>query len=59
MCIRDRLKGFCYDSIIHFVDCVETGTKPMVSGMDGIENTRTLEAMSRSLLVGQPVEVTR
>jgi predicted dehydrogenase len=57
--VYGKLKGFCYDSIIHFVECVETGTKPMVSGIDGVENTRTLEAMSRSLQIGQPVEVTR
>ncbi len=57
--VYGKLKGFCFDSIIHFVECVETGAQPMVSALDGIENTRTLEAMSRSLELGQPVNVTR
>jgi predicted dehydrogenase len=57
--VYGRLKGFCYDSIIHFLDCIENGTKLICDGTDGIENTRTLEAMSRSLEIGQPVELQR
>lgn len=57
--VYGKLKGFCYDSIIHFMECVEKGETPMVSALDGVENTRTLEAMSRSMELGVPVEVTR
>ena len=57
--VYGKLKGFCYDSILHFLACVETGTQPICTADDGIENTRTLEAMSRSLESGQPVEITR
>ena len=57
--VYGQLKGFCYDSIIHFINCVEKGEKPMVTGIDGVENTRILSAMSRSIELGKPVEVTR
>ncbi|NLF51592.1 MAG: Gfo/Idh/MocA family oxidoreductase [Leptolinea sp.] len=57
--VYGKLKGFCYDSIIHFMECVESGDQPLVSVMDGIENTRTLEAMSKSLVIGEPVQITR
>jgi predicted dehydrogenase len=57
--VYGKLKGFVYDSIIHFVECVDSGEKPIVNGIDGVENTRTLEAMSKSIVLGQPVEVTR
>jgi len=57
--VHGKLKGFCYDSILHFLDCVETGAQPICTAEDGIENTRTLVAMSESLETGQPVEVTR
>ena len=57
--VYGQLKGFVYDSIIHFVNCVEKGEKPMVTGIDGVEDTRILSAMSKSLEVGVPVEITR
>lgn len=57
--VYGKLKGFCYDSILHFLDCVENGTKLICDGIDGIENTRTLEAMSKSLEIGKPVEIVR
>jgi len=57
--VHGKLKGFCYDSILHFLECVETGTQPICTPDDGIENTRTLEAMGQSIESGQPVDVTR
>ena len=57
--VYGKLKGFCYDSILHFLDCIQNGTGLICNANDGIENTRTLEAMSRSLESGQPVEITR
>ncbi|HHW30572.1 MAG TPA: Gfo/Idh/MocA family oxidoreductase [Clostridiaceae bacterium] len=57
--VYGKLKGFCYDSILHFLDCVENGTELICNSIDGIENTRTLEAMSKSLEIGEPVEVVR
>jgi predicted dehydrogenase len=57
--VYGKLKGFCYDSILHFLDCIESGTKLICSGVDGIENTRTLDAMTKSLESGQPVEIVR
>jgi len=57
--VYGKLKGFCYDSIIHFLECIENGTELICDAVDGIENTRTLEAMSKSLELGQPVEITR
>lgn len=57
--VYGKLKGFCYDSIIHFMECIDKGETPMVSALDGVENTRTLEAMSRSLEIGEPVTITR
>jgi predicted dehydrogenase len=57
--VYGKLKGFCYDSILHFLDCIENGTRLICDGIDGIENTRTLEAMTRSLETGRPVDVTR
>ena len=57
--VYGKLKGFCFDSILHFLDCVETGSKPIVTAHDGIENVRTLEAMSKSLELGRPVDIFR
>jgi predicted dehydrogenase len=57
--VYGKLKGFCYDSILHFLDCIQNGTNLICDGIDGIENTRTLEAMSKSLEIGQPVEIVR
>lgn len=57
--VYGQFKGFCFDSIIHFIDCVREGKKPIVDGDDGVENTRTLEAMSKSLEIGGPVKIIR
>jgi predicted dehydrogenase len=57
--VYGKLKGFVFDSILHFLECVESGKEPIVSPMDGVENTRILEAMSKSLDTGNPVEISR
>ncbi len=39
----------------HFVDCLENGTSPLVTGKDGVEAVRIAEAALRSITTGDPV----
>lgn len=39
----------------HFVDCLDAGKAPDVTGKDGIESVRIAEAALRSITTGQPV----
>ncbi len=39
----------------HFVDCLETGQTPDVTGKDGVEAVRIAEAALRSITTGEPV----
>lgn len=39
----------------HFIDCIESGKTPDVTGKDGIESVRIAEAALRSITTGQPV----
>jgi predicted dehydrogenase len=39
----------------HFIDCLETGKTPDVTGKDGIESVRIAEAALRSITTGEPV----
>jgi predicted dehydrogenase len=49
---EEPLKVVCQ----HFVDCIESGTKPVSSGREGLELIRVLEAASASLKAkGAPV----
>ena len=43
--------------ISHFLDCVEGKTKPIVTGEDGVEAMRLIEAARQSIETGQPVNV--
>ncbi len=42
---EEPLRALCQ----HFVDCIESGTKPLSSGQEGLELVRILEAASLSL----------
>jgi predicted dehydrogenase len=57
--VHGKPNGFGVQSIRHFADCVIEGTEPLVSPMDGLENTRALVAIHESADSGQPVEVQR
>lgn len=50
---RDRF----YWEISHFLDCVEGNTTPIVTGEDGVEAMRLIEAARQSIETGQPVTV--
>lgn len=39
----------------HFVDCLDSGKTPDVTGKDGIESVRIAEAALRSITTGEPV----
>ena len=46
------------DEAQHFVECVETGTKPLTDGLEGLNVVRILEAATQSMdNQGRPVEL--
>lgn len=49
--------GFAIASIHHFVDCLINGSKPIVSGFDGLQATRVISAMEMSASLGTPIEL--
>jgi predicted dehydrogenase len=55
--VHGVLKGYATDSIHHFLDCVAAGRPPMVDGFDGLQTTRVIEAIYRSIEAGHPVEL--
>ena len=55
--VHGKPGGFGIESILHFVDCVAKGEKPLVSPEDGIVNTAVLVAIHESAQSGQPVVV--
>lgn len=49
-----------YTEALHFIDCIETGKRPLTDGHAGLRVVSLLEAASGSLLRrGQPVELGR
>lgn len=44
----DGQRGFAVDSILHFLNCVKTGTKPLVSVEDAVAVTRDIELFHQS-----------
>jgi hypothetical protein len=53
---EEPLKAECQ----HFLDCIETGVRPLTSGHQGLELVQILEAASKSLKDrGGPVSLTR
>ncbi|MEN6346594.1 MAG: Gfo/Idh/MocA family oxidoreductase [Armatimonadia bacterium] len=55
--IHGQPRGFGFESIWHFVDCVAGLRKPLVTPEDGVRNTAVLVAIHKSAELGQPVEV--
>lgn len=45
------------DELLHFVDVVRNGTKPLVSGQDGLETLKVIQAITESGRTGKPVSV--
>jgi predicted dehydrogenase len=53
---EEPLKAVCQ----HFIDCIETSTKPLTGGREGLEMVRILEAASASLKAkGAPITFPR
>ncbi len=48
-----------YWEISHFLDCIEASTAPIVTGEDGVEAMRLIEAARQSIETGLPVDVAR
>ena len=53
--IQGRQVGFAVESIYHFVECIRDGKKPLISGEDGLLNTRLTLAAEESAREGRPV----
>ena len=49
--------GFAAESIRHFIDCVLHDRQPRVTGQDGLEVTKVIQAIEESVRSGNPVEV--
>lgn len=50
-------RGFPYDSIYHFLECVTEGKEPINNELDGLMNAAILCAMIESSEKGEPVKV--
>lgn len=46
-----------YKELEHFLSCLESGEKPLVTPQDGIEAVRIAEAAITSITTGEPVEL--
>jgi predicted dehydrogenase len=57
--VHGKPNGFGVQSIRHFADCVIDGCDPVVTPIDGLENTRVLVAIHESAESGQPVDIER
>ena len=55
--IHGKPAGFCIASIEHFIDCIAHGSDPIVTGEDGLEATRVVQAMEQSARSRQPVNL--
>lgn len=55
--IHGEQMGFAADSIRHFVDCVLHDREPRVTGRDGLEITKIIQAIEESVRSGSPVEI--
>ena len=55
--IYGQQAGFAAESIRHFIDCVLHDRQPRVTGLDGLEVTRVIQAIEESVRSGNPVEV--
>ena len=57
--VHGKPNGFGVQSIRHFADCVIEEKEPLLSPMDGLENTRVLVAIHESAESGRPVDIQR
>jgi predicted dehydrogenase len=55
--IDGKPNGFCIAAIEHFIDCVANNKNPKVTGEDGLEATRIVEAMEKSAKIGLPINL--
>ncbi|MBC7288531.1 MAG: Gfo/Idh/MocA family oxidoreductase [Armatimonadetes bacterium] len=55
--VHGEPRGFVFDAIAHFVNCVLLDEEPMITGHDGLAVTRALVAMVESARTGQVVEL--
>jgi UDP-N-acetylglucosamine 3-dehydrogenase len=55
--LHGRATGAYRDMLDHFIDCVSTGRRPVVTGEDGLAAVRVADAITRSLKVGSEVAV--
>ncbi len=55
--VHGEPRGFVFDAIAHFVNCVLRDEEPMITGHDGLAITRALAAMVESARTGQVVEL--
>ena len=55
--IYGKPTGFCTAPIEHFIECLVNDTDPIVTGEDGLEATRVVQAMEQSARSGQPVSL--
>lgn len=53
--IYGKSTGFAIESIKHFIDCVYEKKTPIVTGEDGLANTRIICAIYESVEKGEPV----
>ena len=55
--IYGEQKGFAAESIRHFIDCVLHDREPRVTGRDGLEVTKVVQAIEESVRTGSVVEL--
>jgi predicted dehydrogenase len=55
--IHGRVVGFTVESIRHFIECLQEGKQPLVTGADGLAATRVVCAIEESARTGQVVDL--
>lgn len=55
--IHGKAVGFAAESIRHFVECVNSGKKPIIRGEDGVKVTRVLKAIEDAAEGGKKIEL--
>lgn len=50
-------QGFAPMPIMHFVDCIADGKKPLVSPEEGLINVKIISSILKSIETGQPVKI--
>lgn len=55
--VHDRLAGDLREEVHHFIECVRTGTPPLVTGADGLAAVRVAQAAIESIRTGEVTPV--